>query len=326
MIYEKKQNIRELEVGNIINDIFAVRSKRSVEGYQNGFKFELEIVDSTGKIMLKYWGDGDKNAVEQLYNTISENDVILINGKVGEYPRGSNKKEIAIDKNKGDTIKACLEGEYNLSDFIKTTEKNIDEMFEELITIINSIQDEHLKKVINLFFEDEKFAKEFKKSPAAMYKHHGWVGGLLEHTLNVVKICENTQKIHPELNRDLLLVGAILHDIGKIKEFEVTTNIKMSKEGKLKGHLIIGLELLIEKLNKTEIPEEYRLKLSHMLLSNHGKLEFGSPITPSFPEALVIYYADELDSKTKMIITAKEDAQTEENYIYTKEFGDVYLK
>ncbi|GAI17421.1 unnamed protein product, partial [marine sediment metagenome] len=116
------------------------------------------------------------------------------------------------------------------------------------------------------------------------------------------------------------------HDIGKIKELEVTTNIKYSNDGKLKGHLIIGLELLKEKLSKIEIPEEHKLKLIHILLSNHGKLEFGSPVTPAFPEALVVYYADELDSKTKMMITVKKEAQPEEDYVYTRDFGEIYLK
>jgi 3'-5' exoribonuclease len=325
MVYEKKQNIRELRVGDIVNDIFAVRSKTRVEPYQNGFKFELDIVDNTGKIMLKYWGGTDENKIKQIYDLINEDEIILINGSVGEYPKGSGRKEIAIDEKKGHTIKVCSNEEYTLNDFIKTAE-NIDEMFEELTNIINSIQDEHLKSVLNSFLEDKNFVEEFKKSPGAMYKHHAWIGGLLEHTLNVTKICDNIQKIHTELNRDLLLTGAILHDIGKMKELKVTTNIKYSNDGKLKGHLMIGLELLLEKFNGSEIPEEYKLKLIHMLLSNHGKLEFGSPVTPSFPEALVIYYADELDSKTKMMITAKKEAQTEEDYIYTKDFGDIYLK
>lgn len=324
MAYEKKQNIQELKVGDTVNDIFAVRSKRGIVKYQNGLKFELEIVDGTGKIMLKYWGGTNENKINQIYNLINEDDVIFINGRVGEYPQGSGRKDISL--NEENIIKVCSKEEYNLADFIKITEKNIDEMFVELTNIINSIQDEHLKTILNLFLRDENFVKEFKKSPGAMYKHHAWIGGLLEHTLNVTKICDNIQKIHPELNRDLLLTGAVLHDIGKMKELKVTTNIKFSNDGKLKGHLMIGLELLLEKFNGNEIPEEYKLKLIHMLLSNHGKLEFGSPVTPSFPEALVIYYSDELDAKTKMIITAKKEAQTEEDYVYTKDFGDIYLK
>jgi len=323
MQYSKKQKINELKTGDIVSDVFAVRSKTGITEYQNGLKFELEITDSTGKMTLKYWGGHNQSAVEQIHRSINEDDVIFINGRVSEYPAGSGKKDISL--NETDRIKVCLEEEYNIADFIKTAE-NIEEMFEELTNIINSIQDPYSKAVLNSFLQDESFIKDFKKSPGAMYKHHAWIGGLLEHTLNVVKICEHLQKIHSELNRDLLLTGAILHDIGKIKELKVTTNIKFSDSGKLKGHLVMGLELLKEKLDKIEIPEEYKLKLSHILLSNHGKLEFGSPITPSFPEALVVYYADELDSKTKMIVTLKEEAQNQGDHIYTRDFGNVYLK
>jgi 3'-5' exoribonuclease len=150
--------------------------------------------------------------------------------------------------------------------------------------------------------------------------------GLLEHTLTVTNIAMDLFKHHPKLDKDLLIAGALLHDIGKIKEFEVKSSIKVSIEGQLIGHIIIGAQMLNEKLKELKVSKDCCLKLNHILISHHGNLEYGSPKKPAFPEALVIYYADELDSKTIAIIEAKETAQTEDAFIHTADFGNVYLK
>ena len=133
-------------------------------------------------------------------------------------------------------------------------------------------------------------------------------------------------KIHPSLNRDLLITGAILHDIGKFEEFSVSTHIKVTTKGMLVGHLVTTVEMLNKEFDKINVPEDYRLKIVHMVLSHHGKMEYGSPKIPAFPEALALYYADEFDARLHMMIVAKEGATTEDDYIYTKEFGNVYLK
>jgi 3'-5' exoribonuclease len=168
---------------------------------------------------------------------------------------------------------------------------------------------------------------EFKKAPAAMHRHQNYVGGLLEHTLNVVKICQRIHEIHPHLDYSLLLTGAILHDIGKIKEMKMSTSIDISEEGMLLGHITIGVEMLTEKIKKLErFPMQIKLKLTHMVLSHHGRLEYGSPKTPQFPEAHAVYFADEIDAKVDYLLRLKEEAETEDPWIWKRDIGHIYLK
>jgi len=318
---KKQKNIKELKAGDIISDLFVVKFKKPVQEYARGYRFEVRIGDSSGEIMLKYWGDNDKEFVQKIYDSIEKDGIVFVKGTIGEF---NNNLELSVNDPEG--VRMCKSEEYDPSDFILTTEKDIEEMYKEIEETINNIQDPILKKILNSFFSNTDFVKEFKTSPAAMYKHHGWIGGLLEHTLNVVNIFKNILKIHKEIDKDLLLTGAILHDIGKIREFEVISSIRTSKIGMLKGHIILGLEELTHKLKELSIKEEEAIKLIHILISHHGKLEFGSPKVPSFPEALAVYYADEMDAKLTQMINTKKDAITEDDYIYTKDFGNVYLK
>jgi len=319
--YKKVQTIVGLKKDQIVNDVFFVKFKKPVEKYKNGYKFELKIGDSSGEIMMKYWGEDSEQNVKKIYDSIKQDDVIFINGRVNEW---NEKLEISL--NKDNMIKVCYPEQYNTSDFIKTSEKDIEIMFKDLLQVIDSIKDAHLKKILDYFFNDIEFAEKFKQCPAAMYNHHGWIGGLLEHVLNIINICEHIAKIHPTLNRDLLVTGAILHDIGKIEELSTSTHIRVTNKGILIGHVTIGAQMLGRAFDKIDIPEDYKLKVMHMVLSHHGKMEYGSPKIPAFPEALALYYADEFDARIHMMIVAKENSATEDDYVYTKEFGNVYLK
>ena len=319
--HKKIHTVAGLKKDQIVNDVFFVKFKKPVEKYKNGYKFELKIGDSTGEIMMKYWGEDNEENVKKVYDSIKQDDVIFINGRVNEW---NSKLEISL--NKDNTLKVCFPEEYTVSDFIKTSEKDIELMFKELMQVVGSVKDVHLKKILDYLFNDAEFAEKYKKCPAAMYYHHGWIGGLLEHVLNIIHICEQIAKTHPKLNRDLLITGALLHDIGKLEELEVSTHIKVTNKGNILGHITIGVQILSKAFEKLDIPEDYKLKVLHMVISHHGKMEYGSPKTPAFPEALALYYADEFDAKIHMMIAAKENAATEDDYINTKDFGNVYLK
>lgn len=318
-----KQLIKDLKSSDKIQSYFSVKYKHPLREYRKGFMFVLGLADNSGEIESIYWGDQDKNFAQEIYDSIKENDVVYIEGIVNEF---QNKLKIDINKETG-IVKKSKEEEYEIEDFVPKTPRDIEEMSKELYKIIDSIKNKYLKELLNTFFSDEHFIREFEKAPAAMYIHQAYIGGLLEHTLNVVKICQSINLIYPKLDTDLLFTGAILHDIGKIKEFVVTSNIKQSEEGMLRGHIILGEEMVLKKIaHINDFPDNLKIKIAHIMLSHHGSTEFGSPKEPQFPEALAVYYADETDSKVSQYIQAKEDANTDDFRTYSKRLGQIYLR
>jgi 3'-5' exoribonuclease len=269
--------------------------------------------------MCKYWGSSNEEKVKKVFDSIQQNDVIKVSGLVKEY---NGKVELSINEG---AIKVLQEGEFNEADFIKTSQRNKEEMEKELAHLLGQIKDADIKLALNSLFSEKKFYDDFVRCPAAMYRHHGWVFGLLEHTLSVAHICLDLAKYH-KLDTDWLIAGALIHDIGKVEEFEALRTIKVTDKGILLGHIAIGIQLLTRKLDSLSIPQEKKDKLMHFVLSHHGSVEFGSPKVPMFPEAYVVAKADEIDAYTQQIIDVKENAKTEDSFFYHKEFGNVYLK
>lgn len=321
MMIKKSKYIKDMKAGDVISETFVVKFKKPVEKYKNGYKFELRVGDSSKEIMYKYWGQNDEKLVQSIYDNISNDDVIAVTGKVNEW---NNNLEIANNNNA--EIKVLAKGEYDVTDFIKATEKDIEAMWKELSVHIENINNPDIKKFLEKLFSDEVFLKDFKHSPAAMYNHHGWIGGLLEHTLNVANICASTLKVHTELDADLLIAGAIIHDIGKMEEYETKTSIKISEKGMLIGHIVLGYQKVNSILTELNIDEKLKMKLLHICLSHHGHLEYGSPKLPAFPEAMLVYHADNLDAKVHQIQALKADANKEDVSMYHKNFGNIYLK
>ncbi|MFH1978158.1 MAG: HD domain-containing protein [Candidatus Aenigmatarchaeota archaeon] len=320
----KNKQIPDYKKGDAVNDLFAVRFKKPIRQTKNGkYFFEIKFQDAKGETMFKYWGRDDREKIQGIYDSIHADDVVkVIKGVVGEF---NNTIDISINEGEGE-INVLQPGEYDVRGFVDISNRNPDEMMRELRSMFDSISDVDLKAVVEAFFEDNDFVEKFKTSPAAMYKHHGCVSGLLEHTLNVANICNDISKHHPKLNKNLLLVGAFIHDIGKIDEFNTTTQIKVSDKGNLLGHISLGIQMLTRKLDSLDISDSTKDKLLHMLVSHHGKLEFGSPKMPSFPEALLLHKADELDAFVTQMIEYKENANTEDSFVYSKDFGNIYLK
>ncbi len=314
--------IKHMSPHEQVDGRFVVKFKKPIQEYSKGYMFQLRVGDTSGEIMLRYWGPDNKADVEKIYNSIQKDDIIHV---VGETRMFNNRLVINVNPPEG-RITVLKEGEYDLSEFIPESDKDPSEMYDELKRVIESVNNAHTKRLLESFVSDHKFVEKFKKHPAAMYRHHGWLGGLLEHTLNVVKICDFFKKIHPELDRDLMITGAILHDIGKMKELNVTTSIKTSPEGMLIGHLAMTFELVSRKMEEIGTPENIKLKIKHILLSHHGKMEHGSPKQPAIPEALAVYLADLSDSKLTEMITHIKKARTEDDYIYISDLGPIYLR
>jgi len=318
----KKQFIKDLKPGDRVDSLFAVKFKKPVKNYVKGYMYEARVADKTGEITAKYWGDNDENSVQKLYDDFQKPDVIRVTGTANEY---MGRLEIGISKTDRDILEKT--DEYDVTDFVASSERDIDEMMNELTGTAESIKNAHLKTLLEKMLKDEKFIDRFKKSPASMMYHQNCVGGLLEHTLNVVKICETLCEIYPVLDRDLLIAGALLHDVGKVFELEVSTVIDVSEDGMLRGHIIIGEEFVNERIKKIiDFPETLKLKLLHMILSHHGEKRFGAPKEPQLPEAVALHYADYCDAKVDLFLKAKSEAKTEDKWIWDKKLGHVYLK
>jgi 3'-5' exoribonuclease len=321
----KKQPIDTLKEGDRIDDVFVVKIKKGVSQYAKGYSFHLLLSDSSGKnIDYKFWGGQNEGDVKHTYDSIKADSVVHVKGRFSFY--NGNPQ---ITTNEPDTIRPLEKGEYDESDFIKKPKRDINEMYDELMEVITSIEDESLKKLLSSIFDDSSIKEKIKTHPAAIEIHHNWVGGLLEHTLEVIKYCEISAKTYETINRDVLLTGAILHDIGKLGELEVTSRIKGSRTGQMTGHIVLGAIFISNKMDELGIDRDLKDKLLHIMISHHGKLEFGSPKQPMFPEAVAVYHADELSSKlaeiTEYIKDNKNETEDDFKYHYRKG-GNIFLR
>lgn len=277
--------IETLREGERISEVYLVKSKttaltKSGKPYDN-----VILQDKTGTIDAKVW-DPDSVGIEEF----DAMDYIAINGDISSF---QGKLQCSIKR-----ARKAAENEYEVSDYIPVSEKNIDEMYEELMGIIASVENSYLSKLLHSFFDDADFAKRFKFHSAAKSVHHGFVGGLLEHTLSVTKNCAYFAAAYPILNRDLLLSAAIFHDIGKLRELSIFPENDYTDEGQLLGHIVMGCEWIGEEIKNIEgFPVVLANELKHCILAHHGELEFGSPKKPALVEALALSFADNLDAK-----------------------------
>ena len=262
---------------------------------RNGKAFlDLTLTDKTGSINAKLW-DFDKTR-----HLFKKGDIIKVKGKIQEY---GGKLQFIIEK----VRMTQAADNINKSDFIKTSERNPEEMSAELESVINSVQNVYLNKLLREIFSGERLRK-FKTVPAGKAWHHAYVHGLLEHTLEIVKICDLVASFHKEINRDLLIAGALLHDFGKTEELTDTDDFSYTDKGKLIGHIVIAAMEIEKAAAKIEgFPEELKLQLEHLVLSHQGKLEFASPVVPKTVEAITLYHADELSAKPNAYLNAIEN-------------------
>ena len=281
----KKQFISDLEAGARADSIFMV-AKKQVRKKKNGDDYcAVTLQDKEGSIEGVLWTEIYRSA-----GNFTEGDLVSVEGDVKEYKR---IKQLVINSIKKIENKEDIE----YSDYIKTSRRDIDEMFAGIKEYAARIKNPHLKKLIDLYFEDKEFAKDFKNAAAAVRYHHAFKGGLLEHTLAVTEICDVISRVYHNLNYDLLISGAILHDIGKIREYKTLAITKVTDEGKLLGHITIGYGWVLEKIKQiNDFPQDLRDRLLHIILSHHGQKEFGSPKRPKILEAFVVYYVDHMDA------------------------------
>jgi 3'-5' exoribonuclease len=293
----KKQFIADIKAGDWVDDIF-VLSEKILSQKRDGDNFlNVTLSDKTGTLKGVVWDN-----VDQIAAGITSGDFAYVNGSVSDYKGALQVVIKKMDPYSPDRI--------DPSDFLPQTSRDIERMFKRLLKRADSITTDYLKALIDAFFNDKEFVDKFKTAPAAKKMHHAYIGGLLEHTLSMSSLADKIAGHYGGVNRDLLLSGAILHDIGKIEEFEYQSKIDYSDKGRLLNHIVIGIKMVDDKLSGiNNFPEDQMLLLKHMIVSHHGTREFGSPEPPKTIEAILLNYIDEIDSKVKAVrdFIASED-------------------
>jgi len=299
----KSQYVGELKVGQLVKEKFLLTKKNLKEKKDGGYFTQIELGDRTGTIEGVAWD----NVSDELKN-ISTGNFVFITGNVGEY---NERLQVVVN-----SISRISEDEVEAEDFLQVVEEDIEKVMVEIKEGIDRVQNPFLKKLLTQFFDDKSFMEKFRKAPAAKKAHHAGIGGLAVHTRNVMNLVMNACQTFDFLNVDLLIVGSLLHDIGKIYEYTYQKKIDHTTDGRMLGHIIIGYEVVSEKISKlTNFPDELRLKLLHMIVSHHGELEYGSPTLPLFQEALVLHFMDNLDSKLEMMRDAiRQNQGTDSNW------------
>ena len=278
--------IKDYKDGDRIFDIYYCKYKSSAVT-KNGKSYDNVIIqDKTGTLDAKIWDPNNAGIAE-----FDAGDYVEVYGEVTSY---NGALQVNIKR-----VRLCQEGEYDEAEYMPMSKKNIEEMYTQLLTIIKSIENPYLHKMLNDFFvEDKDFIAAFKKSSAAKTVHHGFIGGLLEHTLSVTKLCEYYCTAYPILKRDLLLTAAICHDIGKTKEISAFPVNDYTDAGQFLGHIVMGSEMVGEKIRDIEgFPPMLAMELKHCILAHHGEYEFGSPKKPALIEAVALNRADDTDAK-----------------------------
>jgi 3'-5' exoribonuclease len=277
--------VNQIKDGDKVESIFLVKDKNTGITKNGNLYIHLMLMDRTGEIKARIWDNA-----EEFKKKFEKNNFIKVKSRASLYQK---MLQLTIKD-----LEYIPSDEVFIDDFLPKTKSNIEKLFNELKKHANGINNIHLKKLLELFLKDEEWMHLFKMAPAAKSLHHAYIGGLLEHTLNLVKLVIEISKLYPRLNIDLLISGAILHDIGKIKELSFQNVFDYTDKGRLVGHITIGVEMLNEKIQELpDFPFELDLLLKHLILSHHGHFEFGSPKRPKTLEAIALYYLDDLDAK-----------------------------
>src|SRR5213594_2120184 len=284
----------------VITSSFVVVSKQ-VKPKKTGEPYlALTLGDRTGQIEAKMWDN-----VEEFIDVFEQDDFLKIKGLINKY---KNRFQLTIHK-----LRRMQDAEVDFSDYLPKTSRDIDELWHTLTDFVGTFENPYLKSLVELFLADPEIAERYRIAPAAKTLHHAYIGGLLDHVVSLFRSCDLLCRNYPQVNRDLLLTGAFLHDIGKIHELAYHRSFSYTTRGQLLGHMIIELEMLQAKLARLpDFPDDLKTLVEHLIISHHGQYEFGSPKLPMFPEALMLHYLDDLDSKMEaMRAQFERDAESD---------------
>lgn len=306
--------IETLHEGDRISDIYLCKFKQAATT-KNGKPYDnLIIQDKTGVLDAKIW-DPNSSGIEDF-------DILDYIEVYGEVTSFQGALQVNVKR-----IRKAREGEYETKDYFPVSSKDIDTMYKELMNYIMSIKNTYLSQLTRSFFEDATFAKRFKAHSAAKSVHHGFIGGLLEHTLGILNLCDYYSKAYPMINRDLLLTAALFHDIGKLEEISEFPSNDYTDDGQLLGHIIIGVEMVGERIRSIEgFPSKLASELKHCIIAHHGELEYGSPKKPALLEAIALNLADNTDAKIQTAMEIFNAAGDNQDWLGYNRFFETNMR
>lgn len=288
--------IQDLRAGEQIeHQVFLVRSKDLRTTTQGSLYIHAVLMDRTGQLVARMW-----QASEDIFKFLPEGGFVALKGRVEAY---KGNPQFIIE-----AVRPAEPGSFEIGDFVATTDHDIDKMWGRVVELLGGIRNPDLHALMQQFLKDDALVAAFRRAPAAVVMHHAYMGGLLEHTLNLLEIAVKVIPLYPQLSLDLVLAGLFLHDIGKTRELTYEAAIGYSDEGQLVGHIAQGVLMLQAKAEAlaaergNAVPDRLLWSLQHIILSHHGKYEFGSPKLPALPEAVAIHYLDNLDAKVNMFL------------------------
>jgi 3'-5' exoribonuclease len=274
-----------------VDSYFVLQSIQQRERKQGGTYLALVLSDKTGSFDGRMWDE-----FSDALTTCTAGSYVKVRGMVSNY---QGKFQITLQR-----MRMAADSEVEAADFLAVSEKNIEAMWTELRGYVAGFSNPDLKRLVLAFLDDEEIAEAYKKAPAAKLLHHAWIGGLLEHVLGLLAVAKVLGPCYPEADLDLIMTGAILHDIGKTRELAWKTSFRYTLEGLLIGHISIAMGMLREKIQLLpDFPEKLRVLVEHMILSHHGEYEFGSPKLPMLPEAIIFHTIDDLEAKMQAVRT-----------------------
>ena len=284
--------ISDLRDGQAVAATFLVRSKEIRTSPRTSRSWlQLELADRTGTISGKMW-DG----YESMVTLFDRDDVVKIRARAKLY---NDQLELTVEH-----VAPCSENDYELADFLPHTKQDVEKLYAHLNEAVHAVENPWIKTLLVSVVEDASIAPKLKRAPAAMTMHHAYIGGLLEHVVSLIDLMRLVSSHYPELNRDILLAGVVLHDIGKIEELSCARGFGYTTEGQLLGHIALGQAIVRRKIDAiSEFPRPLATVIEHLILSHHGQLEFGSPKLPLTREAVALNFLDDLDSKMAAIET-----------------------
>ncbi|MFC1474925.1 3'-5' exoribonuclease YhaM family protein [bacterium] len=292
-----KQLIKDLKEGDFVSTFLQVEdsnlySFKNKPGHYAVFSFS----DRTGYIKGVCWERG-----ETYHSTVSDGSIVQVDGRIVTF---NKQLQINIDR-----IEANPQKEHDPDDFMAVSPLDPEELFGEIQEAIGRTENPHLKELLESFFGDEEFAEAFKKCPAAKSIHHSYLGGLMEHTRNCMRLAETLCELYPQLNRDMLVSGVLMHDMGKTVEMSFDTRVDYTDKGKLLGHIVIGQNMIRDKIDAMpDFPEELANEIAHLIISHHGENSTGSPKRPKTAEACALHFLENLDAQTKRFLQIIEDS------------------